>query len=302
MKDNYYQTRINQAVKLISQHLDEEIRIKDLAQEAGFSAFHFQRIYKAITSETPHETVLRLRLEKGAFLLKRHPQLRVQDIAMESGFGSVENFSRQFKKRYHITPGQLQKDPALQNSRIYQESTSKDFHLAYEQGRERALPGFEVTLEKLPEVTVAMTRAVFGQDGSALLSAYEVLMKWFESHGGTRLGSRRFGMSVDDPEVTPANLYRYDFAVAMSADFEEQDLIEKGTIPGGWYAIVHCQGDLPKVAQAWDFLYKSWLPQSGYVPRHFPAVEEFLKGPEEIGWESFDLLCKVPIEKINNEP
>jgi len=299
MTDSYYQSRINQALKFIDTHLAEEVRINDLAREAHFSSFHFQRIYKALVNETPHETLLRRKLERAASLLKRDQRLKVKEVAIEAGFGSVENFTRQFKQRYNITPSQLRKDPDIQNSRIYQEKPEQDFHLAYEEGRKRAPVAFDVSIEQLDAIPVALTRAVFGQDGSALVAAYEMLMAWYEARGNHRTGSRRFGMSIDDPDVTPANHYRYDFAVGLAEVFEPEGLIEATEIPGGLFAVLACQGDLPTVAQAWDHLYKVWLPTSGYVPRHYPAVEEFLKGPEQIGWQQFDLLLKIPIEKIN---
>ncbi len=298
MEDHYYRQRINEVSNHINDHLQEELNIARLADVASFSSFHFQRIYKAFKNETPYETISRLRLEKAAFLLKHHLDLKIQEIALQVGFGSVENFTRQFKQRYGFPPGKLRKDPELRNSRIYQEKTDKDFHLAYEEGRKRTPVNFKVDIEDLPPTPVALIKAVFGADGSELITAYERLMSWYEAHGFDRTGSRRFGMSVDDPEVTPANLYRYDFAVAMERGFSAGDLIEKTEIPGGLYAVLHCEGDLGKVAQAWDHLYKDWLPQSGYVPRHYPSIEEFLKGPEQIGWERFDILCKVPIEKI----
>lgn len=298
MEENYYLTRINQVSNHINEHLQEELSIAKLADIAHFSSFHFQRIYKAFKDETPYETISRLRLEKAVFLLKHHLKLRIQEIALQVGFGSVENFTRQFKQRYGFSPGKLRKDPELRNSRIYQEKPEKDFHLAYEEGRKSAPVDFEVEVLHLPAIPVALIKAVFGADGSELVAAYEKLMSWYETQGFERTGSRRFGMSVDDPEVTPANLYRYDFAVAMDRGFTPSELIESAEIPGGLYTVLSCEGDLTKVAQAWDYLYKYWLPQSGYVPRHYPAIEEFLKGPEQIGWQQFDLLCKIPIEKI----
>ncbi len=300
MEDHYYQARINQVSNHINEHLHEELSIATLAEVAHFSSFHFQRIYKAFKDEPPYETISRLRLEKAVFLLKHHPKLKIGEISLQVGFGSVENFTRQFKQRYGFPPGKLRKDTDLKNSRIYQEKPEKDFHLAYEEGRKRTPVDFEVEIQDLPPTPVALIKAVFGADGTELIVAYEKLMSWYEGLGFERTGSRRFGMSVDDPEVTPANLYRYDFAVAIDGTFQSLELIEPSEVPGGLYAVLHCEGDLAKVAQAWDHLYKDWLPQSGYVPRHYPALEEFLKGPEQIGWQHFDMLCKVPIERIKD--
>ena len=74
--------------------------------------------------------------------------------------------------------------------------------------------------------------------------------------------------------------------------------METGTITGGLYATLQVQGDIHQVAQAWDYLYKVWLPDSLYAPRNFPAIEEFIQGPEDIGWETFDMNCRIPIQKF----
>ncbi|OEK01058.1 hypothetical protein BFP97_05845 [Roseivirga sp. 4D4] len=297
MKEYYY-TRINKALDFIDNNLSEDIKIDQVAEAASFSTFHFQRLYKALKEESPYDTILRRRLEKSVFYLKHHPELKMLEIAEKVGFGSAENFTRQFKSRFEISPSELRNNKELLNSRIYQDSSENSFHLAYDKSRELPAMEFEVELGQESERPIALIKAIFGADGSELVAAYEKLMTWYERDGKSRSKSRRHGMSIDDPDTTPANHYRYDFAVEMEEEFSSEGQIEKAVIPEGLYAIVHCQGDILKVAQAWDFLYKDWLPNSSYVPRHSPAIESFLKGPEEIGWETFDLLCCVPIEKI----
>lgn len=294
----YYSIRINKAVVHINQHLGEELSIALLADIAHFSSYHFQRVYKAIQGETPYDTILRLRLQKAVFYLKHYRQKRIGEIAHQVGFPSSENFSRQFKQRFGHSPSHLRKNLDLLKSRIYQEEKENSFQLAYDESRNKPTEHFTVEILESPPIQIALTKAVFGTDGSGLVEAYEELMIWYEAMGNHRTGSRRFGMSIDDPDATPANFYRYDFGVEMTEGFEAEGLIEKTEIPGGLYAVVHCQGDILKVSQVWDYLFKVWLPESGYVPRHFPSIEEFLKGPEEIGWETFDILCKIPIVKI----
>lgn len=298
MKD-YYLSRINKALDFIEENLSRDIKVSELANAANFSAFHFQRIYKAIKSESPYDTILRRRLEKSVFYLKHHPEMKILEIAESVGFGSSENFNRQFKKRFGQSPNQLRKDKSLLNSRIYQEDSENSFHLAYEESRKLPTTEFQVEIRELDERPVALIRAVFGADGSELLIAYEKLMAWYESGGLDRSLSKRHGISIDDPDTTPANHYRYDFAIETDVVVKTDGPVENATIKGGTYALVHCQGDILKVGQVWDYLYKTWLPNSDYVPRHHPAIESFLKGPEQIGWESFDILCSIPIEKIN---
>lgn len=62
-------------------------------------------------------------------------------------------------------------------------------------------------------------------------------------------------------------------------------------------ATVRCTGDLSKVDHAWQALYNVWLPQSGDEPLDLPALELFVRIPEEIGWETFDLECVIAVRR-----
>lgn len=293
---HFYQKRINKALDYLNHNLEKKLKVNQLAKISCFSSFHFQRIYHALQGETPYETLLRLRLEKAVFYLQHRQTMKVIDIAMAVGFNSPENFSRQFKSRYHCTPSEFKNNKKKRNSRIYQERLDNGFYHTIEESRAMPTQNIEVKLTNLPSIKIAFIRAIFGNDGSGLIERYNQLMKWCKKNSlKTKGPMKRFGMSVDDPDVTPEKMYRYDFAVSCPEFFESTDLIEFGTIPAGKYATVHCQGTLHDVAQTWDYLYKTWLPQSGFVPIDFPAIEEFIQGPEEIGWDKFNLKCRIPV-------
>lgn len=296
---DYYQQRIHLALRYLDTHLQEELKVADLARAAHFSPYHFQRIYKALQGETPYDTLLRLRLERAIFLLKHRPQLRIAEVGVSCGFASAENFSRQFRERYGHAPSTFRKRKDLHNSRIYQERQAEDFYHCYEEGRQRDAPTFQVTIESLPEMTIAFVRGIFGTDGSILVQRYQELIAWAEAAALPYQGAlRRFGRSIDNPEVTPANKYRYDFALRLDQQATVNGLVELGSIPAGQYATLHCQGDITTVAQAWDYLYQDWLPKSSFLPVHQPALEEFIQGPEEIGWTTFNIKCRIPVQTI----
>jgi len=295
---NNYQTQINKALTHINSNLDAAINIKDLAQLSGFSMFHFHRIFKAITGETPYDSLLRLRLEKSVFMLKYNAELNVSEIGFECGFSSAENFSRQFKSRFKITPGAFKKNKDLHNSRIYQEQGSNDVYLRIENSKKLNKKSFAVEIEQLPEIPIAYTKAVFGADGTGLMEKYLELMNWAENNKINIKGElTRFGMSIDNPEVTPSSKFRYDFGLTINKSYPKFNGIHIGTIPKANYATLHVKGTLADVSQAWDYLYHDWLPNSQYVPIHYPAIEEYIQGPEEIGWETFNIKCRVPIIK-----
>lgn len=294
----YYYEALNRVLQHIDANLSSDLKLQQLAQLSHFSPFHFQRIFKSIVGENPYEYILNRRLEQAIFMLKHRPKLSITAIAYDCGFPSPENFSRQFKARYGFTASTFRRDKNLQKSKIYQEDNPKSFYLVYQESRRAESPKFEVTISEEKAIPIALIRATFGADGSALLEAYHELMNWAESAKIPMTKIRRYGMSMDDPEVTPSQRYRYDFAVANPEGKQVSGRVEEGEIRGGLYVSLRCIGDLQRVAQAWDFLYRIWLPESGYVPRHCPAIEAFLKGPEEIGWDQFDMRCSVPIQKL----
>ncbi len=297
MKNNY-QIKINQALAYVDQNLSEDINVQKMAAISGFSMYHFHRIFKAITGETPYESLLRLRLEKSVFLLKYNHQLSISEVGYESGFSSAENFSRQFKSRFKISPGTFRKNKELHNSRIYQEHLPNDFYFRIENSRKQNKQLFTVEIENLPDIPIAYTKAIFGEDGTGMVEKYLLLMDWAEQNKINIKGElTRFGMSIDNPEVTPASKFRYDFGLTIDKSYTSVDHVQFGVIPKSDYATVHVKGTLENVAQAWDFLYQDWLPESQFIPINYPAIEEFLQGPEEIGWETFNLKCRIPVIK-----
>ncbi len=300
--NDYYQARINKSLDYLNENLSEDINVSKLAEASHFSLYHFQRLYKSVMSETPYDTLLRLRLEKSVFLLKHHSDYSIAEVGELCGFKSPENFSRQFKSRFDISPKAFKESPDKHNSRIYQEDHPNDFYISYETGRDADAKQFDVFVERLPEIPIAHIRGIFGEDGSALVANYLRLMEWAKERSIEIKGNlRRFGMSIDNPEVTPAGKFRYDFALNCDHIKSTGDqLIELSAIPEHDYATVQCKGSIEDVAQAWDFLYKQWLPNSNFMPVHYPALEEFIQGPEDIGWDQFNLKCRIPITPIKS--
>jgi AraC family transcriptional regulator len=79
--------------------LQDPIRLKDVAQAANLSPFHFHRSFARVFRETPHQYLTRHRLEMAARLL-RSTEMSVTEVGLEAGFESVAAFSDIFR-RYH---------------------------------------------------------------------------------------------------------------------------------------------------------------------------------------------------------
>lgn len=85
-------------------NLDSSLRLEDVAQAAGFSPFHFHRVFRAILGETLQQFVKRQRLERALYWMSHTPSRSLTEIALECGFSSSSDFSRSFKQRFEVAP------------------------------------------------------------------------------------------------------------------------------------------------------------------------------------------------------
>ena len=100
---------IADCIAYISDHYQEQISLDDMAQKAGFSPYHFTRIFACTTGLTPHQYLISTRIRAAAFLLKS-TDLPVREIAFATVFSSESGFCTTYKKWEGMTPSRY-RDP-----------------------------------------------------------------------------------------------------------------------------------------------------------------------------------------------
>jgi AraC family transcriptional regulator len=98
-----YLAQVQRGIDYIEAHLDAEVQPGEVARHAGISQWHFQRIFKALTSETLKAYIRSRRLANSLERLATSDE-RVLEIALGAGFESQESFTRAFKKAFGMTP------------------------------------------------------------------------------------------------------------------------------------------------------------------------------------------------------
>ncbi len=81
----------------------------DVAKEAGYSYYHFTRMFQALLGESIGNYVQKRRLFNGASQLL-YSNRKIIDIALDCGFDSPEAFSRAFKSVYRVSPKEYRKN------------------------------------------------------------------------------------------------------------------------------------------------------------------------------------------------
>ena len=103
-----YFERIQNAIEYIEDNLQEKMSITNISSQSYFSAFHFQRLFQAITGFSVQQYIRNRRLSEAAVLLITTSQ-SILEIAISFEYGSQEAFTRAFVQYFGITPTKYRK-------------------------------------------------------------------------------------------------------------------------------------------------------------------------------------------------
>lgn len=95
-------------VDKIENEIPHDLTIKKLSDTVGLSPWHLQRLFKSIVGDTLGSYIRGRRLSLSAEMLNG-TDLGIIDIAIATGFGSHEAFTRSFKEYYNLTPKEFRK-------------------------------------------------------------------------------------------------------------------------------------------------------------------------------------------------
>ena len=99
---------INRAINYIESNLTHAINLERVSAVAGYSPFHFSRLFLELVGETPGDYIRKRRLSEAARELI-NSRKSILDIALDYQFQSQEAFSRSFKRLFRADPGAYRK-------------------------------------------------------------------------------------------------------------------------------------------------------------------------------------------------
>lgn len=227
-----YRERIGRARAMIESRLDEDVPLEELAAAACFSMFHFHRVFRGMTGETVREHARRLRLERAAHRLTRTGD-DILRVALDSGYGSHEAFTRAFGARFGVAPS------------VFREE--RRAVIAHERGQKGA-GAMEVRIEEMAPARVAYVRHVGPYTGAG--EAWSTLMKW----GWSKMvfgKAQTFGMCWDDPEVTAPEKIRYDACMVVGDKAKVKGDVQLQDVPGGTFCVALHEGAYERLGETY---------------------------------------------------
>jgi len=270
-----YKRRILRVFVHIQQHLDEPLRLEELASVACFSPYHFHRVFRGMVGESVKEHLRRLRLERAASQLKLS-SASVIDIALGAGYDSHEAFTRSFKSAFGIAPSQFRLLRRVELAKApsgvhYRQPVTMRFRTLRQRG------SMNVAIKPMKPMRVAFMRYIgrYTEVGNT----WEQFLTIMGKDGYLGRNPMMFGICHDDPEVTPPAKLRYDACLAVGENFAPTGDIGGQTVAGGEYAVTTHTGPYKTLGRTYAEFLGQWLPRSGRELRNDPCLEIYLNDP-----------------------
>ena len=101
--------RLRRIKELVDAKMEDDLGLDEMAQSVGLSTAHFARMFRKSTGETPHQFVLRQRIDRAKTML-RAPNARVLDVAVACGFKTQQHFAQVFRDACKVSPTEYRQE------------------------------------------------------------------------------------------------------------------------------------------------------------------------------------------------
>ncbi|NRB43010.1 MAG: AraC family transcriptional regulator [Pseudomonadales bacterium] len=269
----HYRKRLIAVVEYIYHHIDGDLDVNTLADIACMSPYHFHRIYRQMAGETINSTIRRQRLQNAASQLIRSKDA-LHIIARRVGYGSLEAFSRAFRKEFDQNPSEYRREKSLSAPMQYVATLANETLEVSDM--------FEVEIINTP--SIQLIGYEHAGDYMAIGNAFAKLELYATSKGLLNENSRSIGLYYHDPKTVAEALLRAHACISVEDEAykvqpDEDNPPEALCIPEGRCATVLFKGSYAELEQPYDWLFGQWLPQSGHEAADFPVFEEYLNDP-----------------------
>ncbi len=286
MFEHEYRNRINQVIKTIIRHPGDDWTTQTLAGLAGISAFHFHRIFRALTGETMFAFLQRRRLLR-AIELMHEEKFTLTEIALECGFDSSSSLSRAFRKQLGCTPSQYRQQHLL-------------LLLPSARVRKRHTLALEIEIRETPTrqaVIVERKGMIEHSFDQAAAVAFRLLVNEIKRINGWGFVRECIGMCPDEASLVLDSEARYQAGFFYEGNLPTMsNEVQRVTLPAGkWIVSVH-QGSYESLWQDWNRLYRNWLPASGHQLREASPFELYLNRPKQVSPAELRTEIWIPID------
>ena len=279
----------NYVMNYIYKYIDTDINIDELSVELNMSKFHLHRIFKDEFGKNIYESIKSIRLQKASNLLITNKYSTITQIANMCGYSSQTSFLRAFKERFLMTPKEWK-------NAGYKEYSTSNVKKFYETNNEVDFSNIEPSIEKMPQIETYYIRHQ-GYDKS-IKKVWQKLQTWIYTNEIDNY--KQIALHHDNPIITPLNECQYIATVSIDTYKKEIENLSlpKLIIPKGIYAKFSLKGKYGDVIKLIQWVYHSWLIESGYETTTNPSYTIYHKNHFLSSDEEFELDFYLPIKFV----
>ncbi|MGW6424874.1 AraC family transcriptional regulator [Nocardia sp. NPDC055053] len=254
-----YLDQLQLGVDHIETNLDFELPLAEVAEAAGVSRWHFQRIFSAVTGETLKTYIRSRRLARSLERLAC-TDMRIIDIAILAGFESQETFTRAFRKAFDMTPYEFRK---LGRRNLFLHKA--EFDAEYLRHITTNLTMEPEIIEQQPMILVGMRTRFFSVDSEKNNIADQLPPLWDAFLARLDEVEHRTGhicYGVIRAENPDSDHLVYDAAIEVSRVDTVPEHMFRFDVPAATYAHFTHRGPATSLNLTVNYIYSTWLTGS----------------------------------------
>lgn len=291
---------IIQTLDLIESKLQSPLSVQLLSKAAGYSLYHFIRLFQGVTGLTPGEYIARRKISEAALDLIRFPDRSFQEISLDYGFNDYETFARAFRRLLYTTPTSIRK------------KTNSDLLPLLHRLREEDLQHWAIHIETPPqpvelgEIILQGPSVIINNDPSAIGTAWAQLFGSVHSLGNRRLPEKYYQLGYW-PEDYEDNETTFVCACELNSPSAEHSPVPPSdgssaqfgrdfpvhVLPPARYLKFLHKGRSCEVSATYKYIYGVLLPRTEYrlaLPYEFEYY-----GPEYLGPDNVESISEIYI-------
>ena len=292
MKKSTYEKRAkiaNDVMNYIYKYIDTNINIDELSFQLNISKFHLHRIFKEEFGKNIYESIKAIRLEKAANLLITNKYSTITDISKMTGYSSQTSFLRAFKERFLMTPKEWKNGG-------YKEYSNKIVEKISTNNETIDFSKIEPSIVKMPEIKGYYIRHK-GYDRT-IKKTWQKLQTWIYTNDIKEY--KQMALHHDNPIITPLEECQYIAIVVLENEEEQLKDLSLPTliVPKGIYAKFSLSGKYGDVIKLIQWVYHTWLIESGYETTTNPSYTMYHKNHFLVEEDEFILDFYLPIKYV----
>jgi len=276
---------MSDAIDFIEDNLEEEIKIREVAEKACSSPYHFQRMFSVLTDMSVGDYIRNRRMTLAASELISS-DVKVIDLAFKYGYESAESFSRAFKSVQGASPRAVRKGEGAIKAFLkltIHLSLKGDVPMDYKMEKKAGF-GF-----------YGMTRTFTTVDGAN----FREIPKWWGDSMADGSFNKLMATSGKDSclgvcmPMDPKMDTDFDYMIGSFGDsaVEGYDWHE---VPEAEWAVFTVEGPInPNLQECWKRIYSEWFPQTGFKHADLPEFEVYLGG--DVNAEDYLMEIWIPV-------